>query len=419
MSEDLLREELRRLVEPIRPSDTAYRAVLERRGASRRRGWLAASVAASVAATVTLVVWLPGQRAGLPAVERPTVAATTDATTTAPTAPERSTTPAVPSPSGIPPAFFLPFAKGGAPQLPVVVGSELTPPGAGGQSQTRLSYPDGQQLELFQSDSGVVAFDRAVGRVFVAEATGERELVKGVLNGVAVDATRMAYAVQVVKTGVVTSDLHLVDIATGQEVQTLRGAPNAGPTVFDGDRVVLSVGDGGEFGTGYWNLTANTYSMWPNGAGTLPISVVGSVALIKVGDGECVAIVRLPSMRRSVKPCLGKENQRFVELAPDAKKYSGVGYVLDTPQRGWPVIAEVASDSVDERFRRLFQSAGLTVDAYRRSQVAWEDATHLLVVAAKQDRHFVLRCDAVAGSCEIAKDDVPTAAGADVYLISR
>ena len=216
-----------------------------------------------------------------------------------------------------------------------------------------------------------------------------------------------------------TSDLHLVDIATGREVQTLQGAPNASPTLFDGDRVILSVGDGAEVGTGYWNLSANTYSLWPNGAGTLPISVAGSVALIKVGDGQCVAIVRLPSMRRSVKPCLGEEGQRFVELAPDAKRYSGVGYALDTALQGWPVIAEVANDSVNERFRRLFHSAGLTVDAYRRSQVAWEDATHLLVIATKQQMRLILRCDAVAGSCDIAKHDLPASAGADVYLVPR
>ena len=129
-------------------------------------GWLVTAAAAGVAASVALVVWLP----------------------------ERPTTPVVPSTSG-PPASQLPFAVGASPRLPVVAGSELIWPRAGGQPQSRLSYQDGEKLELFQSDAGVVVFDRSGRGVYVVEATAERELVSGAPLGVAVDATRMAYAV--------------------------------------------------------------------------------------------------------------------------------------------------------------------------------------------------------------------------------
>ena len=414
MSEELLREELRRLVEPIRPSETAYQRVLERRDASRRRGRLVAAttvaVAASVAASVVLLGWLPGHRSALPG---PGSSASTA------TGPATLTSPPPPSPSTSSQESQLAFARGVPPKLPIVVGRELIRPVVGGQSTKRLDYPDWTSVQLFQSNAGIVVNDRSARGVYVVEETGERQLVRKVPLGVAVDATRLAYAVQVVKKGVVTSDLHLIDIASGREIQTFRGAPNASPTLFDGDRVILSVGDGAEFGTGYWNLSDNSYSLWPNGAGTLPVSVAGSVALIKGGDGECYAIVTLPSMRRSVKPCPGDRGQRFVALAPDGKRFAGVGYTLDEPTAGWPVIANTAGVSMDERFHQMFVSAGLTVDAYQGMQVAWEDTTHVLVVAAKQGTRMLVRCDVVAGSCEIAKDDVPASVGGGVLLIAR
>jgi hypothetical protein len=417
MNDQMLRDELHRLVEPLRARESAYDDVLARRATrTRRHGWQVAGVTAAAVAAVAVLVWVPGHRPAAPPLhELPTSAAATTPPVSPTTRPAESAMP-------IAPALDLPLAVGRAPELPLVVGQSLVRPVPDGQWTTRLVYVDGTSLELFQSAAGVVVFDRSAradqASVYVVEATAERELVHGVLLGVAADSTRVAYAVQVVDKGVVTSDLHLVDIASGREIQSLKGAPNASPALFDGDRVILSVGDGGVFGTGYWTLSDNSYSLWPNGEGTLPISVVGSVALIQVGDGQCVATVRLPSMRRSAKPCPGEQGRRFVALAPDTKRFAGVDYGLDTPNAGWPVIADTSATSVDERFRGVFDAAGLMVDAYRPAQLAWEDATHVLVVASKLDIRFVLRCDVVAGSCEIARDDL-AGAGADVYLVSR
>jgi hypothetical protein len=229
------------------------------------------------------------------------------------------------------------------------------------------------------------------------------------IRSIAISGSRLAYSVQVVKGGAVTSNLFLVSLPDGKLVQRLDGVPSSGPVGFSGHQVVLSVGDGAESSIGSWMLKTNSYQPWPQSAGDVPLDVVGGVALVAEGDFSCAAVTEIASLHQRFSSCSpggsNAEIERYGLLSPDGTRYTGIRYAIDKPHEGWPVVADATTGKVDDRLHKAFTAAGLVVDALMAPAAAWEDASHLIVVGVTdQQRKLVVRCDVDAATCEIAQD---------------
>ncbi len=279
--------------------------------------------------------------------------------------------------------------------------------------------------EAFSTPVGTVIFsaahDPSSHAIYVVRNDGTvKDLVGGAapILGIAVDATRVAYSVQVVSGELVKSNLVLLNVESGKELQRLDGAPNARPVAFSGSQnVVLSVGDGAESSSGSWRLDSNTFSQWPASAGNVPLDAVGNVALVAEGDSSCVAVVGLEPFTPRFSRCSGGDgapyvDDRFGTLAPDGKRYAGSRSSEDdlVPGLGsapetwrWPVVGDAATGATDDRIRSVFRAADLHVDASAATHVIWEDDSHILVNALdRYGARRIVRCDVDAATCEIA-----------------
>jgi heat shock protein HslJ len=298
---------------------------------------------------------------------------------------------------------------GAPPQVEYLLDGRLVR-GTGGGMQT---LPDGagdfQQISSAGGHTVVLTRDARSLYVVAPDNSGKRLVhTTQPILGIAVDASRIAYAVQVVEGAKVTSNLVLVDIDSGAVLQRLNGAPNARPVAFSGSQVVLSVGDGGEASTGSWLLADNKYREWPQSAGDVPIDAVGNVALVAEGDYSCTAVFDLEPFSQRFSTCAagrpGDADDRFRFLSPDGRKYAGTRSIFEKPNEAWPVVADAETGTVEDRFRSVFTAAGLTVKALGdENPVVWEDATHILAVAiSAAGEHLVVRCDVNAATCESA-----------------
>lgn len=308
------------------------------------------------------------------------------------------------------------LAIGDKPRSDVLVGFTLTGPGRA--DRVLDSIPTADSYPLLETPQGTLVrrADDATstpGGISIVRRNGKVDtLVSRHGGGIAADRSRLSYSVQVTKNDDVAGTLILVDLATGNELQRLVGAPASTPVAFADDRVLLSVGDGGMVSVGWWDLATNKYTeVKDSAAGAVLYDANRTAALTRQENGCGMTVTFLERLYEDGQSCSehpeSGRNERFMVLSPDSTRYAGTqsDYHLDGVPGPWPVVADAAG-RIDDRLRATFAAAGLTVDANLAHPVVWEDHTHLLVVASVGDRTrpLVVRCDVDAATCEIALD---------------
>lgn len=390
-----------------------------RRAAKVRRAQAAVSIAvvALIASGVTLRL-APSRNGDHGVAETPS-----ESTAASSTVPSTSTSPSPAEPTvanSLPPASGLDaWPRGPGPKVPFLLDGRLVHPSGG--STTVLS----------ELQRPVATKERIVAMVGpgiqVIDAAGSSKVVvteKLPILGFAVDATRLAYGVQVLKGGKYTSNLRLVDINSGKVLQRLDGVPQARPVGFAGDVVVLGVGDGAEGSSGSWLLATNSFNAWPHSLNDVPQDSVGNVALVSEQDASCIGVVDVNPYHHRFTRCAGGESpsygDRFSTLSPDGKRYAGTRESFEGVDPGldpeawasrainnWPVIGDAATGATDDRFRSVFKEAELRLASEQDPDnlVVWEDASHILADAQDRiGREVILRCEVDTGACEVAFD---------------
>lgn len=367
-----------------------------RRAARTRRRRGAAAVACAVGLAVAVPVALRPETKKHPA---PPVVSTSLRPTTSPTSPPT----ALPSP-------FSVLQFGGRPQVHMLIGEKLIAP----TDDASTVLPPGRTKQLVASGDWRAMLNEDSRRVFAADPEGNvKQVVDRTtepITGLAIKGTRLAYGVQVSTGDEVATDLFLIDLATGDVIRKLAGAPDSTVVAFSGDDVLLTVRDGADVSMGMWDVGGNAYRAWRGSTGSVALDAHGGAALVAHGDASCVAVVGQAPSRGRFLNCASSAigtRDRFGSFSPDGRRYAGMRETDEEEPRRWPVVADATTGEVDDRFRAVFERAGLRVrgGVDVRSQIAWTDETHLVVVGETHVRQkILLTCDVEAASCVIALD---------------